>query len=188
VSGNIFEKREQAFEAVFFAKLDAELVERLRARREEVNAIDLLTRSTGISDPELLKRLLGIGIDVTNLQALSLVPLVSTAWASGKVTRAQRDAVLRAADEQGVSVESGAYHLLEGWLEIPPAANLEQTWREYVHALLERFESEAAQTFRSDLMDRCREVARASGGFLGIGEISKAEAETIERLEEALQA
>jgi hypothetical protein len=184
---NIFEKREQAFEAVFFARLDAERIEQLRAQRQRVIAVDLLARSTGISNPELLERLLARGIDATNIQALFLVPLVATAWASGEVTRAQRDATLRAAESQGVSIESGAYHLLEAWLDVAPAPNLEKTWGEYMQALLEQLEPEAAVALKRDLHARCRQVARASGGFLGIGAISDAESKVMKRLEETLE-
>lgn len=108
--------------------------------------------------------------------------------ASGEVTRAQRGAALRAAEAEGVSRESGAYHLLEAWLDVAPAANLERTWREYVHAVIERLEPEAAAAFKRDLLNRCRQVARASGGFLGIAEVSHAEAQTIERLEGAMES
>lgn len=84
MSKTIFEKREQAFESVFFARLDKQLIQDLRARRERVIATDLLTDSSGISDPALLEHLLDIGIDAANIQAISLVPLASTAWPAAR--------------------------------------------------------------------------------------------------------
>ncbi len=187
MSKTAFEKRERAFEAVFFAKLDEKRIQKLRARRKEKIAMDRLARSSGISDPKLLEAILELGVDGANVQALSLVPLVSTAWASGEVTKAERDAALLAAEREGVCKESGAHELLEAWLDEAPGPELEQTWREYVHAILERLEPEAASALKQDLLSRCRQVARTSGGFLGIGEISRAESQTMRRLAEAME-
>ena len=187
MSRNAFEQRKQAFEAVFFARLDAERIEKLRAKRQQKIAMDLLARSSGITDPSLLDQILELGADETNVQALSLAPLVSTAWASGEVTPAERDAALQAAEKEGVSKESGARQLLESWLDEAPGPELEQTWGEYVRAILAELEPEAASALRQDLLSRCRQVARASGGFLGIAEISPAESQTLERLAEAME-
>lgn len=187
MSKTVFEKREQAFEAVFFAKLDEERIKKLRAKRKEKIEMERLASSSGISDPDLLRRILELGLDAPTVQALGLVPLVSTAWASGEVTAAQRDAALQAAEKEGVSKELGAHALLESWLDEAPGPELEQTWREYMHAILERLEPDQASALKEDLLSRCRQVARASGGFLGIGEISHAESKTIERLAEAME-
>lgn len=187
MSKSIFEKRERAFEAVFFAKLDQERIQKLRAKREGELAKEQLARSSGISDPDLLEQILKLGVDATNVQALSLVPLVVAAWASGEVTPAERDAALQAAAKEGVSQESGARGLFESWLDEAPGADLEETWREYVHAIFEQLEPEKASALEQDLLSRCRQVARASGGFLGVGEISHAESKAIERLAEAME-
>jgi len=186
MSDSVFNRRERAFEAVFFARLDEELIQKMRAKRARETALGELARSSGISDLELLKHVLDLGVDATNLQAMSVVPLVATAWASGKVTPEQRSAALRAAEEDGVTRESGAHALLEAWLDETPGPELEQTWIEYVHAVLEQLEPERATAFAEHVMRRCREVARASGGFLGIHEISRAEADELDRLEESL--
>lgn len=186
MSKSIFEKREQAFEAVFFARLDEQRIRKLRQKREEAREMELLTASTGISDPAVLKHVLDLGVQAQNLQALTLVPLVLTAWASGSVTAAERDAALLAAEREGVSQESGAHQLLESWLDELPPPELEQTWGEYVRALLEKLDDEQASALKQDLLSRCRQVARASGGTLGIAKISSEESETMRRLEEAM--
>ena len=68
----------------------------------------------------VLQTILDLGIEPHDLAALTLVPLVSTAWANGDVTPAERDAALIAAEREGVSKESGAHALLESWLDEPP--------------------------------------------------------------------
>jgi hypothetical protein len=188
MSKDAFNARERAFEAVFFAQLDEERIEKLRAKRAARHEMEELSRSSGISDPTLLSQVLDLGVDATNLHALSLVPLVATAWASGEVTDAERDAALRAAEQEGVGRDSGAFELLESWLDEAPGPELEETWREYAHAVFAQLEPASASTLKQDLLTRCRQVARASGGFLGIAEISHGEAETMRRLEEAMGA
>jgi hypothetical protein len=186
LSKSAFEKREQAFEAVFFAKLDAERIEALHEKEREDRAKAGLSATTGISDADLLKRVLDIGVDAHTLQALSLVPLVITAWASGKVTDEQRAATLEAAEARGVSRESDAYELLEAWLDEKPPRKLEKTWSGYVQALRDHLDEAAAEALAQDLMGRCRDVAKASGGILGIHKVSNDEEAAIRRLEEAM--
>jgi tellurite resistance protein len=188
MSKGIFDKREQAFEAVFFARLDAERIEKLREQQTQEETMALISKSTGITDPAVLERILSSGINPHSLQALSLVPVVITAWASGEVTPAERDAALQAAEKEGVSKESGAHELLEAWLDEAPEPELEETWREYARAILAELDDKHAEALRQDLMSRCRQVARASGGILGLGpKISHAETVAMERLEEAMR-
>lgn len=188
MSNDMFEKRERAFEAVFFAKLDEQRIQALRAKRAEDQALEQLARTSGIADQDVLKKILDSGVDATTLEALSLVPLVVTAWANGEVTPAERDAALQAAEKEGIARESGAHDLLESWLDAdaPPAADLEETWATYLRAVLEHLDDEQATALKEDLLSRCRQVARASGGFLGIGQISHAESSAMKRLAAAL--
>jgi hypothetical protein len=186
VSDSILEKRERAFEAVFFAKLDEKRIAALREKRREKEELESLTASTGISDSALLKRILEIGVDAASFQALSLVPLVSTAWASGDVSQEERAAALQAAEQQGVSRESGAYQLLEAWLDERPGPELEAAWADYLRAVLEQLDPKEKAALKQDLLRRCRQVAKASGGFLGIGQISAAESRTLRRLADAM--
>ena len=186
MSITIFERRERAFEAVFFARLDEQRIARLREKLREAHQMERLTHSTGISNPAVLRRILDLGVQAENLQALTLVPLVITAWAGGEVTPAERDAALIAAEREGVSRESGAHHLLECWLDEAPPPELEETWRDYVRALLEQLDDEHASALKQDLLSRCRQVARASGGFLGVAKVSGDEADAIRRIEEAM--
>jgi hypothetical protein len=188
VGHDVFDKREQAFESVFFARLDEERIQKLRAQREQENAMETIARGTGIRDPKVLKDILDAGIAPQSLEALTLVPLVSTAWANGEVTPAERDAALQAAEREGIAKDSGAHSLLEAWLDEAPGPELEAVWAEFVRALLGQLDEKSASSFREDLMSRCRQVARASGGFLGLGsKISHAEETTMRRLEAAMR-
>ena len=118
----------------------------------------------------------GLGVDI--LVAVSLPDL--------RQKLAEREAALRAAEEKGISKESGAHQLLEAWLDEKPGPELEETWSQYVRSVLEELDDDQRSALKTDVIHRCREVAKASGGFLGIGEVSYAEATTIERLSDAM--
>jgi len=66
---DIFKDRERAFEAVYFARVNAELVEKIHADREALIAKGLIARASGIEDEALLQRILGLGVNAQNLQA-----------------------------------------------------------------------------------------------------------------------
>ena len=69
------------------------------------------------------------------LLASSLAPLVLLAWRDGVLEDRERSAILRAADEQGVSHSGTAYQLLEKWLNERPGDELVAAWKGYVAAL-----------------------------------------------------
>jgi hypothetical protein len=178
--------RERAFEAVYFARVDAELIEKMHKERDAEAARKQLANVTGIGDEELLGRILELGAEARNLQALMLVPLVCVAWANGKLDREERRAALKAAEALGISKESGSYPLFEAWLEKPHGPEFFETWRSYIRTVLTHLDEDARRRLREDLLTRSNEIARASGGILGIGSISKEEQQMITRLEEAL--
>ena len=182
-----FKQREQAFEAVFFSRLDAERIEKLHQARERKQAKDALARATGIAEERVLEEILDVGVDTETLKALSLVPLVCVAWADGKLDDKEREAALRAAEAEGVCRESGSYPLFEAWLSKPPGAGggtLLEAWKDYTAALLGFLGDEAREALRRDILGRAREVARATGGLLGLGRrISPEEQAMLDELE-----
>jgi hypothetical protein len=182
-----FKDREQAFEAVFFSRLNAERIEKLRQAREQEQAKAELVRATGISDEGILDEVLEVGVDAETLKALTLVPLVCVAWADGELDDKEREAALSAAEAEGVSRESGSYELFESWLSKPPGAGggeLLEAWKNYTTALLGFVGDEAREALRRDILGRAREVARAAGGLLGIGKrISAEEQAMLDELE-----
>jgi len=89
--------RRASFEELFFAKQDAKVIAALRQAHERKAAIEGLARASNIEDPELLERLVDLGIDARSWTALSLVPLVEVAWADGTIDEKERTAILAAA-------------------------------------------------------------------------------------------
>jgi hypothetical protein len=179
-------ERARALEDLFFQPLSDEARARLRAELRAPDPADALRAASGIADPELLTRLDEIGVAPATLLAVTLVPLIEVAWADGRIQQGERDAILRGADESGVT--TGAAHaLLDRWLEARPPETLGEAWSRVVHALDERLLASERKQLMAEVASRARAIAEAAGGFLGIGAVSNEEHEVIDRLEAAFK-
>jgi hypothetical protein len=186
VSNDIFQRRERAFEAVYFAKLDAELIEELHRKRAESRDRKELAQATAINDEDLLDRIVALGVSPINIEALSLAPLICVAWANGSLDQKERTEALEAAMAQGMDKGTPSYELFESLLSHAPDLKLMNTWREYIASLLSRLDAPACEQIRNSLLDRAEMIARAAGGLLGLGSISKEEQKVLDQIESAM--
>ncbi len=177
--------RRKALEEAFFSRHERELVERFRNQAAARERREALAHASGISDPEVLERLLALEIGPETLAALSLAPLVVVAWADRSVEAPEREAVSEAAREAGVVPGSPAAELLDGWLAKRPGPELMAAWKAYVGALAAGLGESGRRRLREDLLAGARRVAESAGGFLGMGKVSEAEREKLEELEQA---
>ena len=112
------------------------------------------------------------------------MPLVEVAWADGALDAKERRTVLEHAAAAGITSGSPAYGLLEAWLEHRPSQQLLDAWRDLVRAIREQIGPAEAERLKTEVVQRARVVARASGGVLGLGsKVSSAEAAMLESLE-----
>ena len=176
--------RRQAFEAIFFARKEAKVLDQLREERERLAAIEGLTRASGIDDADLLARLVDLGLDARSWTALALVPLVEVAWADGEVDAKERAAILAAAAEHGLHRTAPGYVLLEHFLRARPDASLFASWGGYMTEVAAQLTPEERGEVRQLILDRARKVATAAGGILGLGSISDAEKRVLAALEQ----
>lgn len=183
---NIFKSRERAFEAVYFAKLDAELIKKIHDKRKAADARSDLAKASGISSEALLDSILELGVTTSNLEAMSLVPLVWVAWANGSLTQDESTAAVQVAEAEGIGQGTPGHLLLETWLAHAPDPALFDTWREYIASLLSQLDAPAREQIRKDVLERAEKIARASGGTLGVGSISKKERNVLGEIEAAL--
>jgi len=147
--------------------------------------LDQMRRASGISDEDLLRALVELGIRPDGLLLLSLVPMVAVAWADGEVQPAERDAILLQAEGRGIVPGTPPYVLLERWLRQKPPDRLLHTWAAFVAAVIEEWDDDKTARFRRQVGELARMVAKVAGGVLGIGAVSAAEAAVIARVEAA---
>ncbi|WP_426955465.1 hypothetical protein [Muricoccus radiodurans] len=179
--------RRKALEDAFFAHLDDEWRQRhraadeARARRRGLSAV---ARNT---DDSLLDQLAALGFDGSTLVAIFLVPVVMMAWADGRISDADRKAVLTIAAEEGIDGRGPSAQVLEHWLAKPPPHDLMNAWADYIQAASASLSPAAREGLKSDLLEQARRVAEASGGFLGFAhKLTPAELAVMARLEKAL--
>jgi hypothetical protein len=185
MSQEFLEDRKRSLEEAFFAKQNQELVERLRAMKEREERTHAVRQASGIEDPELLTRLVELGLGADTVAALSLVPLIEVAWADGEVQLRERQAVLRAAAEAGIEKGSTAATLLESWLARRPDPALLAAWKGFVRQLAAELAPDARRSLRNDVLGRAERVAEAAGGILGAAAISGKERDKLYELDHA---
>ena len=182
----VLRDREKALEDQFFQKHNEELKQKLRDKQNRDKLQDELSRIKVFANEATLDRMIELGLNVDTWAAVSLVPLVEVAWASGKVEAKERTAVLTAAEANGILPGSPSHQLLTSWLEAKPDARLVETWAGYVEQLCAQIPPAQQHALREELIGRARHVAEAAGGFLGLGnKVSPAEEAALEKLGKA---
>ncbi|ETX02334.1 MAG: hypothetical protein ETSY1_03940 [Candidatus Entotheonella factor] len=178
--------RRKSLEEAFFAKQQADLLQKLQEEQSAQTRRESLRAASGITDEAVLDQLAALDIQSETVAAVALVPLVAVAWADKSLDDKERTAILSGAQQSGLDAGHPSYQLLEGWLTDPPEPLLVETWKRYIGALLPTLSPDAGQSLKQDVLGRARAVAEASGGFLGLGsKISRAEQEVLDDLEQA---
>jgi hypothetical protein len=181
-----FPGRRRELEDAFFKEHDEELLKAIRQEAASKERKKALADAAGISDEDLLDQLDRHSVCSETVAALSLVPLIAVAWADGVMDAKERNAVLDAAEKEGVVKGHTSHQLLESWLGNKPSRQLLEVWKNYVTALSESLSVSARDALKDDLLGRARTVAEAAGGLLGFGKkVSKSEQVVLADLEEA---
>ena len=109
------------------------------------------------------------------------------AWADGKLDDREREAILEAARERGVTADRIGRQLLKDGLARRPDPKLFASWKSYVGRLWGYFTADERWQMRSNCLKSVREVAEAAGGILGLtSKISAEERRVIEEIEKLL--
>ena len=180
--------RGKSLEDAFFRKENERAIERLREMQQRTTSREALAKVIGITNEEIIDRLVALGIRPEIVTALAIVPLVEVAWADGTLDAKERQAVLDRAEKSGIAPGTTDHDLLRSWLDKKPEPRLLTAWTEMVRGLSERMPPQELASLKAGLMERAKAVARASGGFLGMGAISTAEQDAIDRLETAFRS
>ena len=178
--------RRKALEESFFARRDEQLLRALRQQMNDDAQREALARASGITNEQLLDQLLQLEIRPETMAAMSLVPLVAVAWADNVMDAKEREAILQAAHEAGITNTDPGYKLLAEWFEHAPSEEMMRTWKAYVGTLTETLTSGGKEALREEVIGRAHKVAAAAGGILGLGsKVSLAEKKVLDELAEA---
>lgn len=181
-----FKERGKALEDVFFKNVDQTLLENLRSEMSEQKAKRGIRSACGIWNDEVLGELSKLGVSGETILAVSLIPLVSVAWADGNVTDAERSRILEAEEAQHIDKESATHELLNFWLDNDPGPEMLEAWKHFIHELRGLLTPAHGTLFDAEIMDRAESVAKASGGYLSYGAISPAEQKVLDTVNRTL--
>ncbi len=183
----LFDEMTGAKEAEYFHRKERELIELLRHRTQIEAERREMSEVTGIADEEILQSLLDLGYTRETVGLLHLVPLAQIAWASGEVTPQERKLVLQLSEWRGVKKDSPAWEQLNRWLDNRPSDEFFLRTLRIIRHILDSDTKKPSAARRTDLISFCIRIARASGGFLGIGgNISDEEQDTLDQITEEL--
>ncbi len=141
-----------------------------------------------IENEELLEALLDLAVEPETLVAFTLVPLVEVAWADGEIQPKERDAIIKAAIERGVSRKTARPPLCSGtgWQHAPILSCSRPGGATSKNSRVPSATNTWAE-MKKTVMGRARAIAEAAGGFLGVASISAAEKKMLEELEWAFE-
>lgn len=184
-SNDAFKKREASLEDAFFMDRDRQLMEKMRMELSAFEEKKKLAHVSGIVEERVLSNLVQAGVQAETLAAVGLIPMVEVAWCDGTVAPEEREAVLNAAASQGVQPDTASYELLKSWLDKRPDAHIIAAWKDYVKEVAQLMPKDSLASLKQNMHERCRRVAAAAGGFLGLSTISKHEQAMIDDLMKA---
>lgn len=181
------ENTRQTMEDLFYRKEDQKLIEKLRAMKQMKDDKRSLSEVSGIHNDAVLEKLVKLGIKPETMACLAMTPLVEVAWADGKVDEKERAAILSAAEKEGIIEGSIEYALLKQLIATKPTPALLEAWRHFIQGLCEKLTEQEKSDLKAEIMAHAQAIAKASGGFLGLGSVSKSEQQMIGYLESAFE-
>jgi hypothetical protein len=158
----------RALENAFFAKENARLLAQLRDKARQQERRAALREVVRIDDEALVDHLLALGLTPETVLAVTLVPLAMVAWADGAIQPKEREAILKAAADEGIAPESVAGQMLQNWLTRAPEPQLIEAWTRYSQAIWPSLSMHERTEIRNAALGRARTIAEAAGGFLGL--------------------
>ncbi len=179
MSDEVLGDRRKALEESFFSQENAKLLDKLKVEKSASAAKDALAKISGIESDEVLGKLCALGIEADTWAAVSIAPMVEVAWADGKIDDAERRAVLSAAEGNGIASDNPVFALLENWLKQRPDGRLIEVWEAFIVDLCVELSPTERDALKDQVISRARDVAEATGGFLGLGNKTSAVEEAV---------
>ncbi|MCU0711613.1 MAG: hypothetical protein MUC43_06105 [Pirellula sp.] len=179
--------RGQALAEAFFFQADQELLQSLREKLNREEKIQAFERVIGIRDSKVVNCLVEAGFDLSTAMAFVWAPAMFVAWADGEADQLEKEIILNRLPSKGVSPDATSMIIQHEWFTNPPSPELWQLWVDFASSFLQNQSPEEREAVSNEIVNLCRDVADASGGFLGFLKMSQLEIETIERVAAALE-
>ncbi|MEM8667967.1 MAG: hypothetical protein AAGG48_10650 [Planctomycetota bacterium] len=128
-----------------------------------------------IDNEALIDRLMEAGFIDDTIAALSLGPVAAAAWGSGYVTQEEAVAATQAIFTYDAAVSGPAEVLFRSWIVNRPSNELMSLWEEFTCERIQSMSDRERETRGQHLYNLTQQVALASGGFAGVGQICLAE-------------
>lgn len=181
MSNDSLAERGKELEEAFFRQMNQKLTDKLQAENKKKLDKDAITRLSGITNDELLERLVAMNLGASTIAAFTLLPVVEVAWADGRIDEKEQRAVMEASKQAGLT--GAAAEIVETWLKDRPAKAVLDTWNSYIAAIAQRLGPDEKALMKNEIVGRARSVAEASGGFLGLGNhVSKEEQAVLDKI------
>ena len=180
--------RKRASEEDYFRKQDQELIEKMRRAAAASRAQSEMSAKTGLKDPALIAELGALGFTPETISLLPLVPIIQIAWAEGGVSPEERTLLVTLARGRGIAEGSAADRQLTDWMAHRPPPTVFASATRLIRAMIDTGAPEGGAMSSDDLIKYAESMAAVSGGFLGLGKISREERETLAKLAAALKA
>lgn len=185
MSDKTLEERGRALENQFFDKENQAKITAMKEKLDAQKTREELRKASGMSDDAVLDKLVELGLRANTIAALSLVPLITVAWADGEIQDNERTAILQGAHGKGLEQGSDGYELLQTWLKSKPSEELFTAWESYIKALAAQLNEEQNRLLKNQIVGFAKLVATSAGGLLGFGKVSGAEEKALGRIEAA---
>jgi hypothetical protein len=179
--------RGQALAEAFFFRADQELWRSFREKLNREETIQKFETVIGIRDSKVIACLVDAGFDLSTTMAFVWAPAMFVAWADGEADQLEKEIILNHLPSKGVSRDATSLIVQHEWFTSPPSPDLWQLWVDFASDFLRNGKVEDREAVSNEILNLCRDVADASGGFLGFLKMSQLEVEAIERVARALK-
>src|SRR5262245_22347903 len=160
---DIFQLRELFLEQEYFGKKEFALLEKLKAVFQKKVDKESIRKATGVTNEQLLDRLVAMQLNGEVMSAFQLYPLVEIAWADGDLSESEARSVLAAGEKLGLRPGTRAYRMLEDRLHNGPDPEARKIWFLYAEELQKVLSPNELETFRKDLLERARGIVAGTG-------------------------
>lgn len=137
----------------------------------------------GVFETDVAETFLELGFRPHTARAIEMAPLVYVAWASNKVTDSECTAATAEVYDSLLRDFPATMSIFHRWMTARPQPGTWDLWVKYTQCRLESMSAADQAELHSTILRQAKRIARASGGWMGIGSICREEQEVIDAID-----